>query len=813
MKLLRQIFSDFVLGMRVLGLSLVIQRMLYPLRATYHARRLGQTNPRPRQQDYTFVGDLLSHNTGDNTITLTCDNTQLSLTLLSPDLIRVRLLPNPQSPHSYSIAKADADWPPVDWTLDERDDALEIRTARLTCRVTRAPCRLAFYDPDGALIRADEDGVGWSASGDAGGEAVVCLQKLGDDEHIYGLGQRGYGLDHRGRSFELWNHDPQVYQPGQDPLNFNVPFWLGLVSGRGYGLFFDNSFRGHVDLGAQSPDLIRFGADGGEMRYYFFYGPALTTVLERYTELTGRMPLPPLWTLGYLQSRWSYTPESRVRQVAGELRARRLPCDSIHLDIHYMDGYRCFTWNRDRFPDPGRLLADLRQQGFKPIAIIDPGIKTDKRYAVCRDGLEQDVFCKYPDGSVFSGPVWPGNCYFPDFTNPRVRAWWGELYRALLDDVAPGLAGVWNDMNEPVVMNALQGDTIPGFVLHDLEGQGGDHRQVHNVYGMLMARATFEGLLALRPGERPYVLTRAGWAGVQRYAYNWTADNESTWPQLRLSIPMVLNLGLSGMAFTGPDVGGFAGAPDAELLARWTQLGAFMPYFRNHSMAGTPDQEPWAFGEPTETVCRQAIEARYRLLPYLYTAFWQSAQGGVPIMRPLFLAFQDAPRTFAIEDQFMLGDALLVAPAIEPGIASRQVYLPPGLWYDYDGSSQYQGGQTITAPAQAGDIPLFVRAGSVIPTWPLMQFVGQREIEAVTLRVYPGADIAASYLYEDDGRSLAYQQGDCRMTRFEIQDQRRVLRRQSQGDYCPGYQRFEITVAPFEDEPRQAPIDFDELAL
>jgi alpha-glucosidase len=813
----RQTLSFIVQGIRILGLNLVMQRILYPLRATYHARRLGQRSappPRLDRTDYTLVGNLHAYRVDGGTITLACDNARLCLTLLAPDLIRVRLHPNIsniQYPFSYSIAKPDADWSPVEFTLKEHDDALEIRTSRLTCRVTRSPCRLAFYDPDGTLIRADEAGMGWHAPSGA----VACWQELGDDERVYGLGQRGYGLDHRGRAFELWNQDPQVYQPGQDPLNFNVPFWVGLVGGRGYGLFFDNSFRGQVDLGVEAPGVGRFGADGGEMRYYFFYGPALTTVLERYTELTGRMPLPPLWTLGYHQSRWSYSPEARVRQVAAQLRARRIPCDSLHLDIHYMDGYRCFTWHPRRFPDPARLLADLREQGFKPIAIIDPGIKTDRRYAVCREGLAQDVFCKYPDGRLFVGPVWPGNCYFPDFSSPRARAWWGGLYRALLDDVAPGLAGVWNDMNEPVVMNALQGDTIPDFVRHDLEGQGGDHRQVHNVYGMLMARATYEGLSALRPDERPYVLSRSGWAGVQRYAYNWTGDNESTWAQLRLSIPMLLNLGLSGMAFTGPDVGGFSGVPGAELLARWTQLGAFLPYFRNHTMAGTPDQEPWAFDARTETICRQAIEMRYRLLPYLYTAFWQCARTGLPIMRPLFLTFQDDPATYALEDQFMLGDVLLVAPVVEPGATSRQVYLPPGLWYDFDGPGQHTGGQTISVAAPDGHIPVFVRAGSVLPTWPSMQFVGERQVEAVTLRVYPGTGGGASWLYEDDGRSRAHERGDWRLTRFEVErdGEQWTLRRRSQGDYGPGYERFEVTVSPFDREPRQVPADFDEIVL
>ena len=810
--------SRIVQGVRILGAGLVIQSALYPFRKAYYnakfhdggnsslrgwlgildALRNPQVSPLT-PADCTFPGDVRAVRVDRRAVELSCDNAVVRLTVLAEDLIRVRLSPTGEfpPPFSYAVTREDADWPTVDFAFHESKEAVEIRTARLTCRVTKSPCRLAFLDLDGAVISADAAGMGWR------GERVACWKTLGPDEHLYGLGEKALGLDKRGMAFEMWNRDPQTYSPGDDPIYLNIPFLLGLREGRGYGIFYDNTFRSWFDLGAGQEDVVRFEAAGGELRYYFFYGPELTTVLDRYTELTGRMIMPPLWALGYHQNRWSYYPEARVREIAHEFRARRIPCDSIHLDIHYMDGYRCFTWNRRHFPDPARMIADLGEQGFKVVVMIDAGIKADPKYWVCAEGLEQGMFCTYPDGRIFGGPVWPGECHFPDFTSPRVRAWWGELYRGLVE---MGVAGVWNDMNEPVVIG-FQGDTFPDCVRHDWEGQGADHRQAHNVYGMQMARATAEGLMRLRPDERPLVITRSAWAGAQRYCMNWTADNQSTWPQLKLTMPMVMTLGLCGMAFSGPDTGGFSGTSDGELLTRWMQLGVFTPFFRNHTAILTGDQEPWVHGEPYTTINRRFVELRYRLLPYVYTAFWQCAQSGLPIMRPLLLGWQDDPRTHALDDEFLFGDAFLVAPIGEPGATSRQVYLPAGTWYDFWSDAVYVGGRDVLVDAPLERMPLFVRAGSVIPMWPVMQYVGQRPVDVLTLHVYPGD--GESWLYEDDGHSWACQRGEYRLTRFTLRREGGALelRCQIEGSYTPTYDRYRVVVHGVEHEPRRVTAD------
>jgi alpha-glucosidase len=830
-------------GVQAVGLARTIQAAIYPMRRAYHEARFSAQGRRGSVlhgiagvlttawqkrpggepgavQNWTLLGDVVSHQRDGQTLSVYCQNAALQLTVLAADVLRVRLIPAEQTtqragsaqalagpnggahslgaPHSYTPYRADSEWAPAPYALTESQDEIEVRTERLVCRITKRPCRLSFCDTQGQVIHADRAGLAWQ------GKRVARFAALAADEHVYGLGERAFPLDLRGRSYALWNIDPQNYHPGRDPLYLSIPFYIGLQAGQGYGILYDNTYRAGLDLGEGNPDEAVYLAEDGEPGYYFFYGPTLGTILERYTELTGRMALPPLWALGYQQSRWSYYPEARVREIARLMREHRIPCDALYLDIHYMDGYRCFTWHRQRFPDPTRLLSDLHEQGYKVVVTVDPGIKADHHYAVCADGLERGAFCTYPDGGVAGGPVWPGEAYFPDFTDPRVRDWWGDLYEPLLQ---AGVDGIWNDMNEPTVIGP-QGDTLANCVRHDWEGQGTDHRQAHNVYGLLTARATAEGLRRLRPEQRPFVLTRSGWAGVQRYALHWTGDNLSTWEHLQLTMPMVLNLGLSGLAFTGADVGGFDGNADGELLVRWTQMGAFLPLFRNHCSLWSSNQEPWAFGEPYLSLNRAAIELRYRLLPYLYTATWQCAQKGTPIARPLLWAYPDDPATYALDDQFLCGDALLVAPIYHPGATSRQVYLPAGEWFDFWTDERHTGPKTLTATAPLEYIPVYVRAGTVLPTWPVMQHTSAGPVDRLILHVYPGD--GTSWLYEDDGQSLAYQGGGFSVTRFECQrtgENGCTTTRRAQGAYRPAYSGWECHIHGVAQRPQHVLTD------
>jgi len=792
-----------LLGIRTLGFKLALQTVLYPLRRAYYEAKFSagssgsilhslfsmhkQNRGKPDPQDFVLLQNVISYSREGQTVTIRCQNASLQITVLAADLLRIRLsisgifLPL----QSYAVTKADVEWPQTSYALQETAEAIEIRTERVVCRITKNPCRLSFLDTHGQRIHADTSGPGWQ------GKHIAHFSTLEPDEHVYGLGEKAFPLDRRGREYIMWNSDPQGYAPGDEPIYLNIPFYIGLHKGLGYGLFYDNSHRSYFNIGKNRPDEAIYLADGGELCYYFFYGPALNTILERYTELTGRMCLPPLWALGYQQSRWSYYPESRVREIARLFREHRIPCDALHLDIHYMDGYRCFTWDKERFPEPAALLADLHEQGFKVVVIVDCGIKSEQRYHVFADGLQKGVFCTYPDGTIASGPVWPGECCFPDFTNPRVRQWWGQLHAELADI---GIDGIWNDMNEPTVISTT-GETLANCVRHDWEGMGSDHRQAHNVYGMQMARATSEGLQRLRPNERPFVITRSGWAGVQRYAISWTADNQSTWEHLRLTMPMLMGLGLSGLAFSGPDIGGFDGGADAELLVRWTQLGAFLPFFRNHTSCWSRDQEPWVYGEPYTTINRRAIELRYRLLPYLYTATWQCTQSGQPIVRPLSLAYQNDAHTYCLDDEFLCGDALLIAPVCRAQARTREVYLPAGQWYDFWTDEQHIGPTTLQVPAPLERIPVFVRGGTVLPTWPVMQHVDAQAVEKLVLHVYPGN--GDSWLYEDDGHSMAYKRGEYRVTCFECDNNEEnglTITCRAQGAYRPAYRRCEWNI-------------------
>ncbi|MGQ9717893.1 MAG: glycoside hydrolase family 31 protein [Anaerolineae bacterium] len=734
-------------------------------------------------------GPLRAARETDGGLVCIFDRAVLTLTPLASGSVRVAWRP-----------AAPEDAPPVGTATSE---APQLRLEQLTCHVSPEDGRITFVGPDGDTIAEEAAPVAWTADG-----RLLLRWRTPPDAHFYGLGERAAPLDLRGGIYVNWNTDPRTYDPGDDPLYLCVPFLLTVHSGgrQAHGLLLENTARSRFDLGRTDPNTHTLEVEDEEVAYRFFYGPTVAQVLERFTEQTGRHPLFPLWALGYHQCRWSYYPEERVRRLARDFRETyRVPCDGIHLDIHYMDGYRVFTWDRERFPDPARMIADLHAQGFKVVLIVDPGVKADRKYRVFREGLEKGMFCRYPDGKVFIGPVWPGNSGFPDFTDPRVRAWWGDLHRELVE---MGVDGFWDDMNEPAVFGE-DGATIPAPVQHAGIGEapglspsdGCDHRRAHNVYGLNMACATAEGLARLRPDRRPFVITRSGWTGVQRYAAHWTADNRSDWPSLRQTLPMVLNLGLSGIAFTGADIGGFEGFASGELFTRWLQMSVFFPFCRAHTYFASPDQEPWSWGEPYLTVNREFIRLRYRLLPYLYTALWQCTQTGLPMVRPLLLAFQDDPATLALDDEFLCGDALLVAPVLEEGATRRRVYLPRGEWWDFWTDARYEGPLWVEADAPLERIPVFVRAGSVLPTGPEMDYVGQQPGDPLILHLYPvrpdGSEgPVASLLYEDDGESTAYQRGMYRLHRFQVEGDAGAMSVvwDVEGAYDPGPRRMEMVV-------------------
>lgn len=686
----------------------------------------------------------------------------LAVTALSPEILRIRYTPGGDQRDDPSFAVVNRDFPGEKPQLRREAGKTELRTAALRLVVHHEPLRLEFFDAAGNSLDADDAEQGMARAG----ESFRVAKRLRDDEQIYGFGEKTGRLNKRGMGlggyqYTMWNTDTYGYDSSVDPIYVSVPFYLVLRAGRAHGLFLDNSHRSHFDIGRESRERLVFGAEGGELDYYFIAGPDPKDVIRRYTELTGRMPLPPRWALGYHQSRWSYYPESRVRKLAADLRAKKIPADTLWLDIDYQEGFKPFTWDREHFPDPKKLIAELKSQGFHLVTIVDPHPKKEPGYHVYDQGVAGNHFVKNPDGRLFEGPVWPsgarknpGMSVFPDFTRAATRRWWGDLHREFL---ALGVAGIWNDMNEPAVW-IPPANTMPLAVRHDNDGRPTDQREIHNVYGMLHSRATFEGLARLRPDERPFVLTRASFAGGQRYAAVWPGDNTADWASLRQSLPLLLGLGVSGMPFVGADIGGFAGYPSPELYTRWLQAAVFSPFMRSHTEQATPDQDPMAFGAKHEAVNRKTLERRYRLLPQIYKEMEAASRTGVPALRPLFLEFPQDRETWSRDDEYLFGADLLAAPVLQEGAKTRDIYLPPGGWFDYDSGEYFAGGHH-KRPVSLDSLPLYARAGAFVFGQPVIQHVGEMPGRDLILRVFPAEQSRGEY-YEDDGISLAYRRGE-----------------------------------------------------
>jgi len=718
---------------------------------------------------WRHLGAATSYDLADAVLTLYCGEAVVRAEAVTEHVIRIRLAPDGKFGRDFSWAVLDPTSRGRFVTSQEGPEHIRVSTGALTLAVQRTPCRLEVLDADGNVLVSDDParGMAWRRTAQpadgtgASATAVRVWQHLPDDVAVYGLGEKSGPLEKTGRAWTLWNSDAPAYGPTTDPLYKSVPFFICARDGRYHGVFFDNPWRTSFDFGQQERNTLSFGAEGGELNYYVVAGDKPKDVVRRYTDLTGRMELPPKWAIGYHQCRFSYYPESRVREIASTFRKKRIPCDVIYFDIDYMDGYRCFTWNRKRFPDPKRLTDDLRDIGFHTVAIIDPAIKQDPGYFVYDQGTELGAWLTRPDGETYVGRVWPGDAVFPDFTEPKVRAWWSGLFPPFLKSC--GVDGIWNDMNEPSDF-AGPNKTVPLDLRHANEGAPSSHRACHNVYGMQMARATSAGLEQALPGRRPFVITRATYAGGQRYGAGWTGDNMSTWEHLRMSIPMALNLGVSGMPFVGPDIGGFVGGATPELYARWIQVGSLFPFCRTHTAWDNPDQEPWSYGPEVEAIARQALERRYAMMPYIYTLFEEAARTGLPMVRPLWMEFPGM-RPWYEDAVFMLGADVYVVPILRPEARDFFHPLPPGVWFDMNTGLIHGGGQRVRIDADLNVLPMFVRAGSVIPMQSPVQSTTHVPDEPLILDVWPFGESEGS-LYEDDGETTAYRDGAYRRTRF-----------------------------------------------
>jgi alpha-glucosidase len=687
---------------------------------------------------------------------------------------------------SYALV---ADPKVVRTEIDEDEDNVRIKTSKFILLIQKTPARFSFLSPNGEVINEDDEmfGTSWS------GEQVTTYKKLQENERFIGLGEKTGHLDRKGAGYTNWNTDNFGYGSGADPLYSSIPFYMGIHHKLVYGIFLDNSYKTFFNFGASNNRFSSFAADCGEMNYYFMHAENISEIIEQYTYLTGRMELPPLWSLGYQQCRYSYYPDKEVLSVANTFREKDIPADALVLDIHYMEKYKIFTWSKKDFSDPKKFLRELEKLGFNVVVMCDPGIKVEHGYDTYEDGVKNDVYIKYPDGTFYTGQVWPGWCHFPDFTKPATRVWWKEQ---LKDYVALGIQGFWNDMNEI----ATWGNMLPENIDLDFEGNKSSMRRGRNIYALQMARSTYEGTRALLKNKRPFNLTRSGFAGIQRYAAVWTGDNVAYDEHMMLGIRIVNSMGLSGIAFAGYDVGGFVGDADSKLFARWISIGAFSPFFRGHSMINSRDSEPWSYGEEVEQISRNYIKFRYQLLPYIYSLFYEASKNGIPVQRSLAINFTHDTKIYEgqFQHQYLLGPFILVAP-VESNKEFVKVYFPEAdAWYSLYNGKKYVPNTEVILECPLYRLPVFIKGGAIIPMQATKS--NTREItEQLIIHIYSGKSDSSFCFYEDDGASFDYQKNRHSKRLIEYQPSaKKIILQQTEGEYQSLFNKVKLVLHGFD---------------
>ena len=752
-------------------------------------------NTELEQKGNLFPSEIVNYKKDVDTLYFTTkNNVVLQLTVVRDSVIRFRYATTGKFENDFSYGvtiHASRGYNFLEVTEDETHYI--VTTSKLICKVEKRSLQVSLYDAlDLKLINQDEIGFHWEECYEHGGDIVKMSKVCQKAESFYGLGDKPVEVNMKGKRFENWATDSYAFGKYTDPIYKAIPFYTAIQNDKSYGIFFDNTFKTSFDFAQERRNVTSFWAQGGEMNYYFIYGPKMQDVVANYTDLTGKPhALPPLWALGFHQCKWSYYPESNVKEVTNTFRNLKIPCDAIYLDIDYMDGFRCFTWDKNYFPDPKRMVKELEDDGFKTVVIIDPGIKIDLEYDVFKEALDKDYFCKRADGPYMKGKVWPGECYFPDYTKPEVREWWSGLFQELIEDI--GVKGVWNDMNEPAVMD-VPNKSFPDDVRHDFDGNPCSHRKAHNIYGTQMARATYHGLKKYAYPKRPFVITRSAYSGAQRYTSTWMGDNVATWEHLAIANNQAQRMAMSGFSFAGSDIGGFAEQPQGELFARWIQLGIFHVFCRVHSSGDHGDQEPWVFGDEITDIVRKFVELRYQLLPYLYTAFWKHLDDGTPILKSLVLYDQEDHGTHYRSDEFIFGEQILACPIQEPNAKGRRMYIPRGKWYNFWTDEVVVGGKEMWVDADIDSMPIFIKEGAVIPKYPVQQYVGEKKFDEITLDVYYKEGKEVSKLYDDAHDGYDYKKGRFSLRTFKLTGKKDefILQQHKRGDFNAAYSKFKI---------------------
>jgi alpha-glucosidase len=661
---------------------------------------------------------------------------------------------------------------PGRWPLDPRlvrmhDDAFAGTSAhRLEID---ASADWSLRGAGGAELLAGSAGAGFGVCG----SAWLMQWRRTAQMRFYGQGQKVTGLEKSGRRTKFWNVDvwsdhtmDHVVDGQADPQYAAIPYllvrngtgWVGILVDHPGAVFMDTGsnwcFTGRDDQ--QQGDSFWFGADQGVPAFYLIAGTDPASVTRRLQRLVGTTPLPPLWALGHHQCRWGYAGTADLLRLDAAFRAHEFPCDGLWLDIDYMDRYKVFTTSPTHFGDRAAELRAVEANGRRVVPILDPGVKVEPGYEVAESGLAHGVFCLNPEGQPYVGFVWPGRTWFPDFSLPEARTWWAAHVAQFRDG---GFHGAWIDMNDP---------SVGAAELDDMRFQRGawEHWTYHNLYATGMAQATHEGFLQARPDERPFIVSRSAAAGSSRWTAVWTGDNHSNWHHLRTAIHATLNLALSGIPFNGPDVPGFGGHADRELAIAWYKAGFLFPFLRNHAVESAAAQEPWAFGPAALEVIRHVVRLRYKLLPYLYQLWVAQAERGEPVLRPLFLDFENADglELDHVDDQFMVGPALMQAPLVRAGEQRRSVALPgTGRWFDACTGAFVRGGRSVSVTSSVRATPLYVREAQIVPMQPGERRSQHNDLAEIDVLVVLGAgcaDEAVLRYVADDGASHAYRRGE-----------------------------------------------------
>lgn len=698
-------------------------------------------------QLFESAGSVSSITKNQQGLSITLNNARVRLMVYSPTVFRIQFSKTATfDEHSYAVVVQ-----PQSTRFDFTDgNPAILKTDSAKIEIGKNPFRIRTFDAKGRLVNEDEPafGTGWN------GDEVTTYKKMQDNERFIGLGEKTGPLNRRGEGYTNWNTDYYAYPTHADAIYQTHPFYIGLHNQVVYGIFMDNSFKSHFNFGASNDRFSSFTAEGGEMNYYVFVHSNVPKILESFSWLTGRMPMPPLWGLGLQQCRYSYYPDKEVLTLGKTFRDKGIPADAIVLDIHYMDKYKLFTWDKSRFPDPKGMNNQLKSMGFHTVTIIDPGIKKEPGYGAYDDGVKDDIFIKYPDGQYYTGQVWPGWCHFPDFTMEKARNWWGVKFKDL---VTSGVEGFWNDMNEP----ATWGQRFPDLVEFNFEGKKTTTRQARNVYGLQMARSTYEGTRKLLGNKRPFILTRAGYSGIQRYSAVWTGDNVSSDDHMMTGVRLLNSLGLAGVPYTGMDVGGFTGGPSKELFGRWISIGAFSPFFRIHSGIDSKEADPWSFGERTEAINKNYISLRYKLLPYLYSTFAEANRNGLPVNRSLAIQHPFNAEVYdgKYHNQFYFGPSLMVCPVESNKEITKVLFPDADGWYSLYDDQFNQGGKSEMVECPIEKLPVYVKSGSILAQQSLVNHTGEKPSDTLLVHVYYGKKAVPFVYYEDDGESYQYESG------------------------------------------------------